>query len=87
MKQTEHKKILVITHQLSRTGAPIVLLDMMRAYWRKGYQLEVIAMMDGELRKDIEEMGVPLKVRNIFYSRVRSFLPMRGDLTLWWQIR
>ena len=78
MKQTEHKKILVITHQLSRTGAPIVLLDMMRAYWRKGYQLEVIAMMDGELRKDIEEMGVPLKVQEHFLQQSEEFFAYAG---------
>jgi Glycosyltransferase len=78
MKQTEHKKILVITHQLSRTGAPIVLLDMMRAYWRKGYQLEVIAMMDGELRKDIEEMGVPLKVQEHFLQQSEEFFAYVG---------
>lgn len=73
MNQQEHKKILVITHQLSRTGAPIVLLDMMRAYWRHGYRLEVIAMMDGELRGDIEEMGIPLTVQEHFLQQSEEF--------------
>lgn len=73
MNQTDNKKILIITHQLSRTGAPIVLLDMMRAYWRRGYQLEVIAMMDGELRGDIEEMGIPLIVQEHFLQQSEEF--------------
>ena len=82
MNQKEHKRILVITHQLSRTGAPIVLLDMMRAYQRRGYWLEVIAMMDGELRKDIEEMGVPLKVQEHFLQQSEEFFAYAGGFDL-----
>lgn len=62
IQNTDNKKILVITHQLSRTGAPIVLLDMIRVYWRHGYQMEMITMLDGELRGEIENMGIPIKV-------------------------
>lgn len=49
------KKILAITHQLSRTGAPIVLLDMLRLCKRQGYGVEVIAMLDGVLREELEQ--------------------------------
>lgn len=82
MNQKEHKKILIITHQLSRTGAPIVLLDMMRAYRRHGYQLEVITMMDGELRRDIEEMGVPLTVQEHFLQQSEAFFAYAGEFDL-----
>ena len=42
-------RILFITHQLSRTGAPIVLLDMIKLCKREGADIDVITMMDGEL--------------------------------------
>ncbi len=82
MNQKEDKKILIITHQLSRTGAPIVLLDMMRAYRRHGYQLEAVAMMDGELRRDIEEMGVPLTVQEHFLQQSEAFFAYAGGFDL-----
>ena len=74
IQNTDNKKILVITHQLSRTGAPIVLLDMIRVYWRHGYQMEMITMLDGELRGEIENMGIPIKVQEHFMDRVDEFL-------------
>ena len=67
------KKILIITHQLSRTGAPIVLLDMIRVLWRQGYQLEVISMLDGELRQELEEMNILLRVQEHFMDQSEAF--------------
>ncbi len=67
------KKILIITHQLSRTGAPIVLLDMIRVFWRQGYQQEVITMQDGELRTELEEMHIPLTVQERFMDQAEAF--------------
>lgn len=34
------KNILVITHQLSRTGAPIVLLDMIMSFGSEAFKLK-----------------------------------------------
>lgn len=78
----ENKKILVITHQLSRTGAPIVLLDMIRVYHRCGYQLEVITMMDGELRKELEELDIPIMVQEHFIAQIEEFLQYAGKFDL-----
>ena len=44
------QRLLFVTHQLSRTGAPIVLLDMIRLCINNGYEVEVITMLDGPLR-------------------------------------
>ncbi len=63
------KNILVITHQLSRTGAPIVLLDMIHVFWRCGFQIEVITMLDGELREELEKMQIPITVQEHFLQQ------------------
>ena len=68
------KKILVITHQLSRTGAPIVLLDMIKIYQKNGYQIEVISMMDGELRIEVEQLQIPVIIMDGFMDRPTAFL-------------
>lgn len=72
------KKILVITHQLSRTGAPIVLLDMIHVFWEHGYKIEVITMLDGELRAELEEMEIPIKVQEHFLQQAEEFFAYAG---------
>lgn len=68
------KKILVISHQLSRTGAPIVLLDVIRICLEHGYYVNVITMMDGELHKELDDMGVRVKVQEYFFHEAEAFL-------------
>ena len=70
------KKILAITHQLSRTGAPIVFLDMLRFYAKLGYQIDVISMLDGELRDEYEEAGFNLTIQDHFYKDKDKFLSL-----------
>ena len=72
-KKNQDKKILIITHQLSRTGAPIVLLDMIQVLLKQGYQLEVITMLDGELREELQKMNIPLKVQEHFMDQTEAF--------------
>lgn len=78
----DNKKILVITHQLSRTGAPIVLLDMIKVYHQHGYQIEVITMLDGELREELEKLQIPIKVQEHFMDQVDAFLSYAGKFDL-----
>lgn len=68
------KKILAITHQLSRTGAPIVLLDMLRLCKRHGYDVKVIAMLDGELKDELKELNIPYCIQGSFIHRPEEFL-------------
>ncbi len=67
------KKILFITHQLSRTGAPIVLIDMMNVCINHGVQPEVISMMDGELGDVLENMGINVAIRDNFVNNWEEF--------------
>ena len=78
----QDKRILVITHQLSRTGAPIVLLDMIRCYHRQGYVLEVITMLDGELKSELEELGIPVRVQEHFVAEAEEFLRYAGNFQM-----
>ncbi|NBI85283.1 glycosyltransferase [Lachnospiraceae bacterium] len=68
------KRILFITHQLSKTGAPIVLLDVIRCCKKKGNEILVMSMAEGELRKDLEDMGIPVLLREHFLEDYEVFL-------------
>ena len=78
----QNKRILIISHQLSRTGAPIVLLDMIRIFWKHGYELEVITLLDGELREELEQMKIPVKVQERFMDQPDAFFHYAGQFHL-----
>jgi glycosyltransferase involved in cell wall biosynthesis len=52
------KKILFISHEASRSGAPIVLLHLLN--WLKknsSFQFEILLLSDGPLKPDFEQLG------------------------------
>ena len=53
-------RILFISHQLSLTGAPMVLLDVIRFCLKEGYSVDVRYFTDGDLRPAFEELGIRL---------------------------
>ncbi len=68
------KRVLFITHQLSKTGAPIVLLDMIQFCRDRNYEVVVISMEEGELREILEEMQIPVIIRKQFLPDYEVFL-------------
>jgi GT2 family glycosyltransferase/2-polyprenyl-3-methyl-5-hydroxy-6-metoxy-1,4-benzoquinol methylase len=55
---TEGKDILLVTHELSLTGAPIVLLSVARFAVENQFFPVVLSFKDGPLRKQYEQMGI-----------------------------
>ncbi len=68
------KKILFITHQLTRTGAPIVMMDAVRILKDAGCEIHMISMDEGELRADVEALGIDITIRKEFMEDWKSFL-------------
>ena len=66
-------RILFVTHQLSRTGAPIVLLDMIGVCLKEGCNVEVISLLDGELKSEIEQMGINVTIKDDFVNDWDNF--------------
>lgn len=57
------RRVLVCTHQLNLGGAQLYLLDLLRELIRQGgAEPTVTSPMDGRLRVDLEELGVPVHV-------------------------
>lgn len=64
------KKILVVSHELTRTGAPIVVLDAVKEMINAGYFVTVISPFDGELRLEYESIHVPVIIdRRLAWGR------------------
>ena len=56
------KDVLFITHELSRTGAPIVLKEAVRITLDKGDFAIVLSYKDGPLKNEFLKMGVPVMI-------------------------
>lgn len=66
-------RILFITHQLSRTGAPIVLLDMIKLLLNNGYEADVISMEEGPLSEELKNINVSVEIQSRFYNKRNEF--------------
>ncbi len=66
----DKNSILVFSHQLTRTGAPIVLLDLIRIMKKEGYKVAVISFMDGDLKDEYMAEEIPVGIyRSSYISR------------------
>lgn len=52
------KRILVFSHELSRTGGSIVVLDAVKELVSEGYYVLVVSPFDGDLRNEYEMLNV-----------------------------
>lgn len=50
----------IVTHELSRTGAPVLALEIARAFRGEGSDVRVFSPSDGPLRGDFARDGVPV---------------------------
>ncbi|MBS6642245.1 MAG: glycosyltransferase [Clostridiaceae bacterium] len=53
-----NKNILFISHELSLTGAPVVLINAVKSALKAGYFPVVLSFQDGPLKETYEKMGV-----------------------------
>lgn len=51
--------VLFVSHIVDRTGAPLVLFDLMKHY-QKTYNVFLVTMMDGNLRDEIVQQNIPV---------------------------
>lgn len=60
IKESKEKRVLVLTHELSLTGAPLVLVQAVKALLQFGYSVLVASPTDGPLRKTYLQMEIPV---------------------------
>ena len=68
------RDILVVSHDLLRTGAPIVLVDMVRVVLENGDWPVVVSPIDGPLRQGYLDMGVTVIIDKSIYHTIESDL-------------
>ena len=58
------KRIVLFTHELKRSGAPSVLLDMSKVLLELEYTVFLVAYQSGELWEEFVELGVNVVLYN-----------------------
>lgn len=79
------RSILVCTHQLNLGGAQLYLMDLLRALIEEGAVAPtVVSALDGVLREDLEELGVPVHVSSLVpIDDLSSHIGRVEELTTW----
>lgn len=79
------RRVLVCTHQLSLGGAQLYLLDLLREMVKQGaIEPTVVSTIDGVLRKELEELGVPVHISSLVpLDDLSSHIGRVEELAVW----
>ncbi len=67
--ETIGKRVLLLTHELSNTGAPIVLFNVAMILKKNGFYPVILSPQDGDLRYEILEYDIPVVVERMIQKR------------------
>ncbi len=62
----DSKKVLLISHELTFSGAPIVLLNIANILRENGFEVVVISYAGGGLERRFKELGIPVFISSAF---------------------
>ena len=63
---SSNHSVLIVIHELSRTGAPVVAVDTAKILKDNGYFVTVIALKGGKLLEELTGYGIPVVIMNQF---------------------
>lgn len=66
-------KILLISHELSLTGAPIVLFNIAKILKKNNFEVFVISYQNGKLIDEYKRLGIPVFITEFIQSDIRRF--------------
>lgn len=80
----DKKKVLLVSHELSLTGAPFVLLNIAKILKSNGFEVVVVSFIGGELKKQFEVENIPVCISQCVQSNVEEIrkLASRFDLVI-----
>lgn len=67
IKETGNRKVLVFSHELSLTGAPLVLVQAVESLRKMNYDVLVVSPVDGPLRETYCKKNVPVIIEPELY--------------------
>lgn len=77
--KTHAYKVALFSHEMSSTGAPIMLLVVAKAILKDGGQVRVLSYLDGSLRPTFEALGIEVFVHPGFRTNKSLINEFAGD--------
>jgi glycosyltransferase involved in cell wall biosynthesis len=56
------KRVTILSHEMTYTGAPTIVLELTSALLNKGAAVDVLTQIDGPLRQEFKRLGVSVRV-------------------------
>ena len=76
------KRIIIFSHSLDRTGAPLVLYNMAKILVEDKYDVEVYSLLDDQLLNDYRSIGIPVTLFSHFEMSENVFKRLVDDFDL-----
>lgn len=76
-EKTDKKRVLLLTHECSLTGAPIALQHLAESFRENGAQVVVLSPFDGPMSREFEKSQIPVIVYQNVYAD--DFLAQQAD--------
>ena len=73
IRKKKVKNILLISHELTYTGAPLSLLKAAQVLKEEGYNIITVSLVDGDLKQEFEKVGKVVISKKLWYTNT---LPM-----------
>lgn len=78
INETGNKRVLVLSHELSFTGAPLVLVQAVESLKKMNYDVLVVSPIDGPLRETYLKNNVPVIIEPELYTEF-EYIRMAHD--------
>ena len=72
---TLQKNVLIVSHELSNTGAPMVMVQLVQALKELGYGVMVVCPLDGPIRYHLEDLNVKVIIDEYFFLKLQIQRP------------
>jgi glycosyltransferase involved in cell wall biosynthesis/GT2 family glycosyltransferase len=76
------KRLLIVSHELSLTGAPLTLADLARYLSEHGFAITVLSPIHGQLEETFQEFGAEVIINPLVLRDAREMLRYIGSCDL-----
>lgn len=80
-KDPDARRILLVSHEFSRTGAPIALQYLAESFKRNGAQVIIVSPFDGPMVEELNNNGIPTLVyKNLYCDNFLKSQALKFDM-------
>jgi O-antigen biosynthesis protein len=79
-QSSEGLRILVVSHELTRSGAPLILCKLAQYLKRQNHDVEAVCSVDGDLRQEYANSQIPVTIAPHLLQDARAAIPFLANV-------